>query len=479
MIDGIVSLYTRSYPDTLIYMLQSTEYEITPYLKWYWRTGNFKTVAKRRTLEKTTAARLLLLALRTGIISQVVVGLLFVVLGARSHMLASVQLGVALLISYPVIWAHAVVLPLFAGDLFIRRPQHRRHIAHSRKLFREHKAIKIAVAGSYGKTTMKELLTTVLSEGKRVASTPGNKNVSISHAAFARRLKGDEDILVIEYGEGKPGDVKRFAAITKPDIAMITGVAPAHLDHYKTTSAAAKDIFSLAAVVPAEKVYVNGESPDAKSHTKPSQQAYSQKGVGEWKVSDISVAIDGTAFVMKKGKQVLRLQSKLIGAHQVGPLAAVAALADSLGLSKEQIEAGVAKTAPYEHRMQPYQLSRAWVIDDTYNGNIEGMRAGLAVLHDLSAKHKIYITPGLVEQGPENEAVHTRLGELIAAAKPDKVVLMKNSVTDWIAASMKKHHFHGELVLEDDPKRFYTNLDQFVAAGDLVVMQNDWTDNYN
>jgi len=138
----------------------------------------------------------------------------------------------------------------------------------------------------------------------------------------------------------------------------------------------------------------------------------------------------------------------------------------------------VAKTVPFEHRMQPYTLNGAWVIDDTYNGNIEGVRAGTALLKSLDAVRKLYVTPGLVDQGHETKNIHEQMGVLIAAAKPDIVVLMKNSVTPYIEKGLKQGLFGGELRIETDPLGYYRNLDQHIATGDLVLMQNDWPDNY-
>ncbi|MEO7364613.1 MAG: cyanophycin synthetase [Candidatus Saccharimonadales bacterium] len=128
--------------------------------------------------------------------------------------------------------------------------------------------------------------------------------------------------------------------------------------------------------------------------------------------------------------------------------------------------------------MQPYQLGGAWVVDDTYNGNLEGVRAGTQLLADLDASRKIYVTPGLVDQGSESARVHTEVGRLIAAASPDLVVLMQNTATDSIVAGLQEAAYKGRLQIESNPLDFYTNLQHFVAAGDLVVMQNDWTDNY-
>lgn len=476
MIHQLVSLYRPNYPTVLVYMLQNTEYHVRPYLEWLNRTQDFNQVRRRRQLERTRAARLLLMAIRLGILVQIVLGLLLIYLGLWHDLAGGVAFGLAVILAYPFVWAYLAALPLFLGRVFITQPKELQQIAESERVFANHPGVKIAVAGSYGKTTMKELLNTVLSQGLKVAATPANKNVSISHARFAARLQGDEDVLIIEYGEGEPGDVARFAKLTHPTHAVITGLAPAHLDRYKTLQAAGEDIFSVADTV--HNVYVNDEAPSIKPFLKKSHNLFNDKGALGWKVSTVKPSLEGTSFVMKKGSKSLKLHSGLIGRHQVGFLALVAALTLELGLTDKQIQAGIAQTKPFEHRMQPYQLNGAWIIDDTYNGNLEGIRAGTELLRELPAQRKLYITPGLVDQGEETERVHREMGELIAVATPDLVVLMQNSVTDYIKAGLDSAHFTGDLQVETNPLDFYTNLNHIVAAGDLVLMQNDWTDNY-
>lgn len=472
MIKGLLSRYSWRYPSALVYMLQSCEYQIGPYLRWYWHTISFTRVANRRTLDHTKAAHLLLMALRIGMCIEIIIGLMCIVE-------QQTLLGVIIILIYPIVWAHVVTLPLIIGRELIVKPRHQRQIDESAQIFARHPGIHIAVAGSYGKTSMKELLLTVLSEGKKVAATPANKNVAIAHAQFARKLTGDEDILIIEYGEGAPGDVKRLARTTHPTHAVITGVAPAHLDQYKTVEAAGRDIFSVAdAISDPHHVYVNAESGPARPFIQKAFESYTAEGALGWKVSNSTLSIEGISFTMKKEKKSLSLQSGLIGRHQVGPLVFVAALAHELGLTDQQITRGIAKTKPFEHRMQPYTLAGAWIIDDTYNGNIEGIRVGTQLLKELPGKRKVYITPGLVDQGAETIAVHKEMGELIAAAHPDVVVLMNHSVTPYIKEGLKNSGYQGEVLVEDDPLSFYTNMQLFVAAGDLIVMQNDWTDNY-
>jgi UDP-N-acetylmuramoyl-tripeptide--D-alanyl-D-alanine ligase len=478
VIRAVISIFLPSYPRTLVYMLQSTEYQTGPYLRWFWRTQNFSTVIKRRVLEPTRPARMLLLAAQYGIGLQLIGGLVLIYQGIFHDLPGGVVFGLAALLSYPVVWAHLLVVPLILGREFVSKPAEQKLIEQSRQIFANHPGIKIAVAGSYGKTTMKELLLCVLSQGLNVAATPANKNVSSSHAYFARKLTGKEDVLILEYGEGAPGDIARFAAITQPSQAVITGLAPAHLDHYKTLEAAGNDIFSLATFVEADSFYVNADSPSVKPFLKPDYQQFTTTGALGWNVSQLATSVRGTTFTLTKGKRKLLLKSGLVGRHQAGFLAFAAALALELDLSEAQTKAGVAATQPFEHRMQPYELNGAWIIDDTYNGNLEGIRVGTQLLADLEAKRKIYVSPGLVDQGVESERVHLEMGRMIAAARPDIVVLMNNSATESIRAGLEGAAYKGELQIEFNPLEFYTNLKHFVASGDLVVMQNDWTDNY-
>lgn len=475
---SLLSLYSWRYPATIVYMLQSTEYRVLPYLDWYWHTQNFAHVAKRRTLDRTRAASLLLMAMWLGILLQLAFAATCFIWWRWHDLAGGGVFALALVLAYPVAWAHLIALPLFLGRLCIVAPKEALLIRRAERIFREHPGQRIAIAGSYGKTSMKELLLTVLSEGKNVAATPANKNVSISHAAFAQTLSGDEDVLLIEYGEGAPGDVARFAANTHPTRAIITGLAPAHLDQYPSVEAAGKDIFSVADAVQSGEVYVNVESELTKPFMKQHFEGYSARGTLGWRVSGIRVNLDGTRFTMKRKGKTMTLHSGLIGKHHVGPLVLAAALAYELGLHISQIEAGVGKTAPFEHRMQPYMLAGAWIIDDTYNGNIEGIRVGTELLKTLPGKRKIYVTPGLVDQGEETVPVHETMGRLIAQAQPDKVVLMQNSVTKHIQAGLRAASYKGEVVVEPDPLEFYTNLPLFVAKGDVVLMQNDWPDNY-
>jgi len=449
-------------------------------MRWYWRTTNFATVMQRRQLKATRVARALCWVLRLGMLAQLVVGVWLLIMGIRDmHTMPGLWLcGLAVVLLYPLVWAHLIVVPLFLGRWLVIEPRQRRVIKRSAELFANHPGVRIAIAGSYGKTSMKELLHTVLGAGLKVAASPANKNVAISHARFADSLEGDEDVILIEFGEGAPGDITRFAHQTRPTHGVITGVAAAHLNTYKTLSAAALDIFSLARAVPHEHLYVNGESEAAREYIAEDMQVYNNLGALGWRVGKVNVSLQGVHFVLSKGNRRHELRSGLLGRHQVGPLAFAAALAMELGIDDNKVVEAISTTKAYEHRMQAYQLRGAWVIDDTYNGNLEGVKAGTRLLAELPATRKWYVTPGLVDQGSESADIHRQVGSLIAAAKPDIVVLMRNSAEAHIRRGLEAAGFAGEVRTQDEPLEFYRNLAHHVAGGDLVLMQNDWTDNY-
>lgn len=471
--------YQAIYPTALLYMLQDTEYRLDRYAKWFLRTNDFTKVMKRRTLEITPKIKLLQIVL-WGLWGLIIIAItVFVIVGyiAQSYMLGVI--AIILLILLPYILAFGIIVPLFLGAILIQKPKEQVMIERARAIFKQSSATRIAIAGSFGKTTMKEILKTVLAEGKNVAATPGNMNTAIGISRFASRLIGDEEVLIIELGEEHVGDVRLLSELSRPSMGVITGINEAHLISFKTLDQTVATVFELVDYVGKKAiVYKNGESQLVRDNVSSDDTyVFTEKGVNGWKVSKSRTSIDGTHFTATKGATTIDAHTHLLGLHTVGMTVTAIVIAHDLGLSVKQIEAGLQKVEPFEHRMQPRKLHGAWIIDDTYNGNSQGVQAGLELLASLPAKRRIYVTPGLVEQGSSTQDVHELIGQQ-AAESADIVVLMQNSVTDYIVQGLSDSDFKGQILIADNPLEFYTNLDQFVAAGDVVLMQNDWTDNY-
>lgn len=466
----IWTLYTPRYPKTLLYMLQSSEYRVKDYFAWFHRTRDFRRVMKRRQLESTNKIKLLAVAEMVLVVTVII----------SSWYLAQIWIPLWLLpvILLPWVLAYGLIIPLALGDSLIRRPRIKKMKTEARNKLASHKATKIAIAGSFGKTTAKEVLMTVLSEKFNVAATPGNMNTPIGISRFVQTLNGNEDILLFEFGETHVGDVKELAEMVHPDLGVITGINEAHLMTFGSIENTIKTVFELQDVLGDEKVYKNKESRyvrDAIDADDP--LAYGLHGVEGWAVGNSISTITGTTFTLDRHDKTIQAQTKLLGLHNIGVIALAVTIADKFGMAVQEIESGIQKTKPFEHRMHPYELSGAWVIDDTYNGNIEGVEAGLTLLGSFEAKRKIYVTPGLVEQGDKTQVIHERIGRK-AAEVADVIILMSNSVTKHIQTGISQAGYTGELEIIEDPLGFYTNLEHFVAAGDIVLMQNDWTDNY-
>lgn len=470
---SLFSYYSYKLPVYLSYMLQQVEYDPNKFIEWILRFPNVSTVTKRKSLVWTEKVKAL-------VSISVFMQALYILVFVFCFFMTQSILFLPFILLTPFALIVSLYFIVFLAWHIVEKPKRIYEISQAEKVFAEHKGIKIAISGSYGKTTMKEMLYTVLSPDKKVAKTPGNKNVSISHARWSKNLTGKEEILLIEYGESQPGDIINFATNTHPDIGIITGLAPNHLDKYKTVNSVANDLLSLGNYVEKSNLFINGDDHGLVAKSESKAVIYSKSGILDWKISDIKTSINGVSFKMKKSNTVLNINSALLGAHQVGPLAFVAQLAhDKFGLTKTQVENNIRQIKPYEHRMKPRNLNGAWIIDDTYNGSLEGLRAGLTLLKDLNANRKIFVTPGLVDQGEKTEEVHIEIGKLIALSKPDKVVLFKNSVAAIISKSAVDNNYQGEIDIVDEPLSFYTNLMHHIASGDIVLMQNDWTDNYS
>ena len=257
MITHFLSRYRPRHIRSLIYMLQSCEYNVHDYLAWYWRTKDFSRVERRKTLVKTPKV-LILTACAYAII------LLLIVLAGITFQSAPI-ISLATVILAPYILAYGIIIPVWLAELLQKPFEYGLMIQASKKLA-GHKGLKIAIAGSFGKTSMREILKAVLGEGKRVASPPFSYNTPLGICRFVSGLKGDEEVLIFELGEYYPGDVRKLCELIDPEIGVITGVNEAHLEKFRTLEKTTGTIFELAEYLKDKPVYVNGENELARKN---------------------------------------------------------------------------------------------------------------------------------------------------------------------------------------------------------------------
>src|SRR3990167_4021741 len=244
---ALFSRYHPRYMRSLVYMLQASEYNIRDYLAWYGRTRDFSRVEKRKRLEKTPKALALLAVSWAAVL---IVGAI-VVAGILAADNMSHVAAVGLLITFPFVLPYVLAVAILVLRV-IQWPVERYITSQAARALARHPAVKIAIAGSFGKTSMREILKTVLAEGKKVAAPPGSYNTPLGIAQFVRTLSGDEDVLIFEFGEYYPGDVRKLCELVEPHLGIITGINEAHLEKFKTIERTAATIFELADYYPGD-----------------------------------------------------------------------------------------------------------------------------------------------------------------------------------------------------------------------------------
>jgi UDP-N-acetylmuramoyl-tripeptide--D-alanyl-D-alanine ligase len=186
-------------------------------------------------------------------------------------------------------------------------------------------------------------------------------------------------------------------------------------------------------------------------------------------------------FDLNLGKDdIVTLSSKILADYIIGYIQAAFILGKELEMSDAELRIGVSKIKPVEHRLEAKRVDGdVIIIDDTYNGNSDGIKTGIELLSKFEGRRKVYITPGLVETGSLTESIHLEIGRQLSEVA-DLVVLTKNSATPFIEKGLLDAGFNKEnIIWFETSKETYSSLNTFVKPGDVVMMQNDWSDNYS
>jgi UDP-N-acetylmuramoyl-tripeptide--D-alanyl-D-alanine ligase len=455
-------------------MLQASEYDVTDFFRWHERVNDFRAVEKRKHLVFTSKALMLFVS---GWVTIVVLVCAVIVAFFSYPSPWNLLLSAVLLIEFPVFVLFSILFVLLLSQ-FLQKPMEALIVREAKRTIATHPALKIAIAGSFGKTSMREIVKTVLSEGKNVAAPVGSYNTPLGIAQFVKTLKGDESVLVFELGEYYSGDIKNLCDVVQPDIGIITGVNEAHLEKFKSLDNATKTIFELADYLGEKPTYVSADNAAAYKAARQSHILYSHEGGNGWVVSDARTSLEGTSCTLTRGESVVHVRSKLLGLHQIGAFVVATDIAVRLGLSCAQIESGFAKTTPFEHRLEPkFGTDGVVTLDDSYNGNPDGVRAVIEFLGALPGR-TWYVTPGLVEMGSRKEEVHRTIGTQLVKNGIEKVVLIRNSVTPFIYDGLKSADYKGDVIWFDDALAAFSALPRMTVKGDIVLLQNDWPDQY-
>ncbi|MBI5122922.1 UDP-N-acetylmuramoyl-tripeptide--D-alanyl-D-alanine ligase [Candidatus Roizmanbacteria bacterium] len=332
----------------------------------------------------------------------------------------------------------------------------------------------IGIAGSYGKTGMKDLIATVLEEKYQVVKTPESVNTPVGIAKLIlKEVNEKTEILVVEMGEYYPGDIKNICSIAPPQIGVITGINEAHLERLKSIDNSVRTIFEIVQnMKPNGILLLNGQDKLIKNHYKKfiaRQEIYLYHAKGKIEFNE-----DAPGYIYQK------IFFPVLGQYNLDKINGVIYLAKKLDLTPPEIEAGLKKIKTPAHRLQSIlnHEKNILVIDDSYNGNPDGVEEAIKTLSLFKKRRKIFVTPGLVEMGNKNREVHQRIGQRLNDVV-DLVILIKNSVTPDIEEGLIKAGFNQKNILMcDSMMEAQNNLNNIIKSGDVVLFQNDWPDNY-
>ena len=354
-----------------------------------------------------------------------------------------------------------------------------------RKLLSNPHLIRIGITGSYGKTTVKHILGTILAEKYPTLITPASFNTPMGVSrAIRSSLTPSYQVFIGEMGARHVGDIKEMCRLVKPTIGILTSVGPQHLDTFKTVERVAKTKYELIEALPnhSHSYFFNDHGICEqlyKRTEKPKTLIAMEAGNGEVWCENMSVSAQGSTFdLCIQGKGSVQCTTSLLGEHNIQNILIAAAVANDLSLTLKQISHGVSKLVPIKSRMELISSPGGFtIINDGFNSNPSGAKAALSVLSAFP-KRRIVITPGMVELGEKEADYNFDFGVCIAQNADIAIVIGQKRAIP-IIEGLRKGGFTSEQIFQVSGFDESTAvLHSIVKPTDTVLYENDLPDNY-
>ena len=284
----------------------------------------------------------------------------------------------------------------------------------------------VQITGSVGKTTTKEMIASVLKEGRSTHKTKGNLNGDIGAPLMMLGILPEHEAAVIETGMDNFGQIRYLGEMIRPDFAVISNIGEAHMEYLGSREGILKaksEIFEN--LKPGGVAVLNGDDVLLNTLDLPFETL--RCGMGEncnvrvENVEDLGVA--GVKCTVRTPKAVYRMEIPAPGVHMVYSAAMAAAIAEKLGLSVEQIERGVRSFEQTGERMRVERLSGGRImLNDSYNANPQSMRAAAAVLGNAQDRRRVAVVGDMKELGANSRLFHHAVGGYFAAAGIERLI---------------------------------------------------------
>lgn len=386
--------------------------------------------------------------------------------------------------------AHVLLLPLLVAlaaliALPIEKGIQRMYMRDAqRRMDAQPGLIRIGITGSYGKTSVKNILYTILSQKYNVLSTPASFNTPMGLTRVIReRLEPAHQVFLAEMGARHRKDIRELTDFIHPTIGVLTSVGPQHLDTFKTLDNIIATKYDLIRAIPPDGFAVfnddHGICADLYEKTLNTPKAIVNRKGGDVWAENIEVTAQGSSFQLCfSDGETLPCQTRMLGAHNISNILLACAVAKRLGLSNTQIQRGISQLVPVEHRLQLLKSAGGvTVIDDAFNSNPAGAKAALNVLSRFPGR-RIIVTPGMVELGDKEAEFNRDLGREMASAA-DICVLIGKKHTQPIQEGLLNAGYPAQDIHVFPSLNDATAwLQGFMRAGDFILYENDLPDHY-
>ena len=359
------------------------------------------------------------------------------------------------------------------------------YITRGAQILNKSSVIKIGITGSFGKTSVKEILKTILSQKYRVLATPSSYNTPLGIARTVNHLDSTHDIFIAEMGARQKGDIKELANFVKPTYALLTGVNHQHLESFGSIEKTMDTKYELFECLSEDGI--GFFSCNNKNAVKLFERFNGEKylaGIEDENAlvcaRDIVIDEKGTSFTLViDGQEGVRCSTILLGSHSVKNICLASAVAYKIGMSAEEIAQGISRIKSIGNRLELVPNNKNIVIiDDSYNSNEEGIMSAMEVLDNFKGR-KIVLTPGLVELGKIESLVNYEFGKTLAK-HADKVIVVGKHNAEMIIKGLIEGGMDKENIkFAKSLNKGNIMLNEMLEEGDVVLFENDLPDNYN
>lgn len=355
--------------------------------------------------------------------------------------------------------------------------------AHIERLRKNNPNFKVvAVTGSVGKTTTKDLLGQVLTPLGHIVTPRSSFNNEIGLPITALEANTKTQVLVLEMGTDAPGNLTYLTGIAPPDIAVVLIVAGAHMEAFGSLDGVAQAKAEIVqGLRPGGTAFLNADdslvTQMAKEVADGTALLFGESERSDYLATDLRTDTEGKVHFRwhENGHETL-IKVGLVGEHNLNNALAAASVAQLLGVPREEISALIENATPVSaHRMAITDLDEIKVIDDAYNANPTSMRAALKTLADMasrSGRRSVAVLGEMLELGPDSIAEHDAIGRLVVRLNIDKLLAIGDGTRALYSGAYQEGSWGEEAAHVATTEEAREWLSEELLPGDIVLFKS-------